>query len=451
VLPRDHSIADRTGRPLVASRYVGPWLVLLAALPVGLYRYYTNPDIGLFSWRVGESTAGAYMGVNYHVYHVAAEQALAGEPFYGVAPHEATGNFVYLYPPITVPAFFPFTALEWTTGYTVFTVLTVLAGAVATVVIVRYVEGLGVPLGWVDVALVFALFVVSIHVTATIYFGNINVLLGLAFAVGFWALSRQRDALAGAAFAGAALFKLFPALVGLWLLRDRRYTAVATALATGVLGLLAGALLFGLGTTEQFFTSALSGRTDPSAFVGGYPAGGLFYVTVQRPLSHVIWALWPDAPYTVLPISALILCGGVLAYFYREVQTQRERVIAAFVTVVITLLVVPSFRLYAPLVFPPLIALLYTWDDGPGRYLFVAGGVLFSVAFRPSQVIAVTEQAGPFSTVLTAVGTVGTLQLYAYGLMIGACAWHLHCRRSNQDASHSSADSRAGNQTTGDR
>lgn len=428
----DPAVAERTGRPLVARRYLGPWLVLLATLPIGLYRYYSSPEIGLFHWRVGESTAGAYMGINYHVYHVAAERALAGEPFYGVSPAPASDNFVYLYPPITVPSFFPFTILDWPVGYTVFTLVSVLAGIAATVYVVRFVEGNGVPLGWIDVALVLALFVLSIHVSATIYFGNINVMLGLAFAVGFWALIEKREVVAGTAFALAALFKLFPALVGLWLLRDRRWTAVASAVVTGTAGILTGVLLYGTETTDRFFTSVVSGRADSSLFVGGYPVGEPFYVTVQRPLSHLVWGLWPEAPYAVLPLTAVLLCGGVLAYFYRRIETRRERLVSMFVTVVVLLVVVPSFRLYAPLLFPPLVALLYTWKAGPGRRLFLAGGILFSVVARPHHVLSVADRLGPLSGPITALGSVATVQLYAYAVMVTACAWQVHTLRQRE-------------------
>jgi hypothetical protein len=419
-------LAATTGRPLVARRHFGAWLVLLATLPLGLYRYYTNPDIGLLTWRVGESTSGAYMGINYHVYHVAAERVLAGEPFYGVAPDTATGNFVYLYPPVTVTGFLPLGSLDWTTGYLVFTFLSLCGALAATVVVVRYVESLGTPLGWLDLALVFGLFALSIHVSATVYFGNINVLLGLAFAVGFWALRQDRERAAGTAFGIAALFKLFPALVGLWLLRDRRLEATAAAIGTGVAGLLAGIALFGVDTTVQFFRTVVPNRSDSAAFVGGLPADGPFYVTVQRPLSHLLWGLWPGAPYPLLPASAALVCGATLAVFYRRIETERDRLMAIFATVVVTLVAVPSFRLYAPLLFLPLVALLYTWTDGAGRRLFLAGGLLFSVVARPRHVLTASEFLGPLEAPVAAAGRVVTVQLLAYGIMVAACGWHLH-------------------------
>ena len=50
----DGSLAESTGRPLVARRYLGAWLVLLLPAVIGIVKYYTYPDLGLFTWRVGE-------------------------------------------------------------------------------------------------------------------------------------------------------------------------------------------------------------------------------------------------------------------------------------------------------------------------------------------------------------------------------------------------------------
>lgn len=433
-LGRFVSLESVTDRPLIAGRYPGAWVVLLVALIPGVARYYLEESLGLFTWDVGGGT-GAYMGVNYHVYHVAAEHALSGDPFYGITPEPAGSIYVYLYPPVTVTAFYPFTTFEWTTGYTLFTALNVLAALGGTALLVQYVEDEGTPLGWLDVGLVFSLFLLSIHVAATILFGNVNVLLGVAFVVGFWGLSRGRQVLAGVAFALAALFKVFPALVGLWLLRDRQWVATGSAVLTGVAGLVTGLLLFGRDTTVRYVTEVLAGRTDAEFFVGGYPADGPYYVTIQRPLSHVVWTVWPDAPYSLLPVLAAAGSGLVLVYFYRRIETQRERLFAIFATVVVALLVVPSFRLYAPLVFLPLVALLYTWTGGPGHRAFVLGGVLFSMVIRPDPLITGTEQYLPALTGLVSpLATFATVQFYAYAITILACVWHCHDLRSEATA-----------------
>ncbi|ERG89090.1 MAG: protein of unknown function (DUF2029), partial [halophilic archaeon J07HX5] len=175
-----------TGRPLIAQRHVGAWLVLGFAIVMGLRSYYGLSGIGLTTWAIGDTSVANYMGVNYHVYQVAAEQAIAGESFYGVSPEPTTDAYVYLYPPITVAAFYPFTLFEWTTGYTVFIGLNVVIALVGTRLMLSYVESHGARLGWLDTALLAGLLLLSTHVVATVLYGNINILLGVVFAGGFW-------------------------------------------------------------------------------------------------------------------------------------------------------------------------------------------------------------------------------------------------------------------------
>lgn len=421
------STSQLPGRPLVRQHYYGAWLVLVVALVFGLGGYAVKPEIGLLSRAIGSTGSVNYLGVNYRVYHVAAEHALSGESFYGVSPPDTVGGYRYLYPPVSVVVFYSFTLVDWTTGYVFMTAGSVLAGALGSILSVQYVEEMGHSLGWIDITLVFALFTLSIHVSATIYFGNINILLGVALAVGFWALARGRETLAGALFVIPALFKLFPALVGLWLLRDRQWRATGVAIAIGIAGLVAGVFLFGLGPTVYYFTHVLGQRSDTGAFVGGYPIDSTCYLTVQRPLSHLIWGIWPDAPSAVLPLSSIILCAGVLGYFYRDISTPRRRVIAMFVTVTMALVVVPSFRLYVPLLFLPFVVLLYSWNAWTiDRVVFLFGGLLVSIPARPKHVVAAAESLpAPVSEPLLIAGTVATVQLYALALMLAGCAWHL--------------------------
>lgn len=427
--------AGLTGRPLVAQRHVGAWLVLGFAIVVGLRSYYGLSAIGLTTWAIGDTGVANYMGVNYHVYQVAAEQAIAGESFYGVSPAPTIDSYVYLYPPITVAAFYPFTLFEWTTGYTVFTGLNVVVALAGTRLMLSYVESHGARLGWLDAALLAGLFLLSTHVVATVLYGNINILLGVVFAAGFWGLARRRDVLAGAAFAVAALFKIFPAIVVLWLLRDRRWIAAGTAVGVGGGAIAAGLGVYGLEPTVAYFTEVMTDRADSSLFVGGYPADGLYYVTVQRPLSRLLWWGWPEAPYVLLPVLAAAVCAGVMAYFYRRIETRQERLAAVFATVVVALVVMPSFRLYLPVAFAPLAALLYTWHGRtPARILFVAGGLLLSVTSRPSTVVESTERhAAPLAGVVRTVAGFATLQLYALALLVGACAVAVHRTRTERE------------------
>ena len=424
-------LPEPLGRPLVASRRWGAWVVMAFAICWGYLAYDRDfdPDWLALGW-----DPGGNVGANLRTYRYTARLAREGQSFYEVAPPGLEEWAVYLYPPITVVAYYPFTLLEWMHGYWLLVCLNVLAGLVVAGAIVQFVDGTAGQLAWLDVALITGVVLLSPFTFGTIYYGNINLLVALAFVVGFLALEHDRPVVSGAAFGLAALFKLFPALVGAWLLRRRAWRAVASAIAVGGGGLFAGLVVYGWGPTATFFTEVLVDRAETAAFVGGYPAGGTFYVTVQRPLSHLLWGAFPGAPPELLTPLSVLVCGGALAVFYTDVETFHERLVAILATVFVTVTVFPALQWYLVLSFFPMVPLWYVWD-GPGRLLFLAGGaVMFGNAYPAGLVEWVREFGLPPlpELVLANVFTFATMQLYGIAIMLVACAlakFGVHPRR----------------------
>ncbi|SDR30743.1 glycosyltransferase family 87 protein [Natronobacterium texcoconense] len=458
-------------RPLVSRPYLGAWLVLLWSAALA-YSTYVN-FLGL-SFRPLEWSPDDRLGVNYYVYHYSAEALLAGEDFYAATPPGFGDHYTYLYPPVTILTWVPFTALESFHGFLLLTAITIAVSAASAVAIVRFVEdGWDRTLGWLDVGAIF-LFFLGIHSTGTLNFGNINLLLAAGIVFGFLALDRGREVTAGVLFGAVALMKVFPALVGLYLLRIRSWAAIAGATATGLGGLAASAIVFGPDTLYRFFFEILLPRSDTAAFVGGYPPDGTYYVTIQRPLSHIIWNVYPDAPAAVLPIAAALVLGAVLAYCYLGLETKTDHLVAIHATLTATVIFMSSFRFYLALVFLSWVPLLYVWHEEPDDQrrgqavvlgvgllavaylwyapliwsywplvvaffaagvgvvyawyedvvptLFVLGGLIASITSRPSSMVSnVQEYPGPLSTLLEPLVTVGTLQLYGLLVMLAAC------------------------------
>lgn len=415
------------GRPLVGPPVPGAWVIVLVGLAFG-YEFYEPHVVGALSaWPPAFEPTSSH-NLNFEVYHVAAEVALAGGEFYDAPPEGRSDQYVYLYPPITVVAFVPFTLVDAWTAYGLATGLSVLAAAASTWAVVAYVEGeragerstaidghgtadsaavsdstttadpAGIDrpaptdvrprrLGWLDAALIFAFFVGSIYAAGTVVFGNVNLWLAAFVSVGLLALSRGREVAAGILLALAALFKLFPALVGLWLLRARAWRATAVAIATGVSGIVAGLLAFGRGPTEYYVREVVVGRSETAAFVGGYPPGALNYVTAQRPLSWLVWRLHPGASAAWLYVATALALGAVLLFFYADLSRPMDRHAAVFVSVAAAVVAFPALRWYLVLVYLPLLVLAYDWE-GPGYGLFVAGGVIFSISVHPRDVYA---------------------------------------------------------------
>lgn len=323
------------------------------------------------------------LGVDYRVYHVAAEAFLSGEPFYGVTPSGLPGLFQYVYPPVTVLFFAPLALLGgWPAGFVVHTLLTVAAGLATAGLLVDYTEEAGVDLVPLDRALIAGYTVASVHAMPSLVFGQVNHHLALLFALGFLALARDRETLAGGAFGLAAFVKLFPAAVGLWLLVRRRVRAIAAAVAVGSGLSLLGLLAFGPETIRRYVETAVLPRTSPDAFAGGLGPTRT-YLTLRRPISVALPSVDPSL---YGPLAALAVAPA-LWVLYRGIDDRIDWLVGTFGTVTAILLVFPSFPIYVVLLSFPLVPLLYLFPVGRARTLFVAGALLTNLSIRYDEVL----------------------------------------------------------------
>lgn len=469
-----------SSRPLVARGYVGAWIVIVGSTLIGLGSHWRV--LGLeytpltdLSW-----DPTSQLAVNYQVYHYAAEAYLRGGDIYSAPPPGWSEFYTFLYPPSTVFIWVPGTLLDPMTGFAVHTAGTAVAGLLGAWLVARILDTVSVTIGWLDVVLIGAFFFAGIHSTGTVLFGNINVFLGTVIAGGVLALLRGRGWLAGAAFGAAALFKVVPTLAGLYLLRIRSWRGVGGALAVGGGGLALSALLFGPRSVVRFFTDVLLPRSESGAFVGGYAPDDTYYVTVQRPLSHLLWegllpriTLWPTAPAEVVPVAGALVLLPVLAYTYVGLDTRLDRLVAIHATLTVVVLLFPSLRWYLAFLFPTWLGLLYVWGGGPagerraqvlaaggvllaGYWLgqsvvwerwvlvvavgiasvgvvyhwyeesigttFFLGGVIAALAERPSDMIdRVTALPAPLDGLLAPLAGIASMQLLGLLLMLGAC------------------------------
>ncbi|WP_459192787.1 glycosyltransferase family 87 protein [Halosimplex sp. J119] len=361
-------------------------------------------------------------GLNYRVYHVAAEAALAGEDFYAVTPPDS--GYHYLYPPAAVLAFLPSALFEsWVPGFVAMTLVSGLASAVATRLLAGYVESLGHSVGRADRALLFAFLFASAHSAPSLAYGQVNHLLVAALVAGFVWLARDRDARAGVALALPACVKVFPGLVGLWLLRRRAWRAIGAAVGTaaglGALGLLA----FGVDATRTYVVDALVPRRETAAFVGGL-APSRSFVTLRRPLS----VLFPNVDPTWYAVGAAALLAPVLAALYWRVETTTDRHVAVHGTLVAMVVAVPSLLLYYAYTAFSLVVLLYDLPAGRGRQVFVAGALVANVSMSFGTLREVVHVApldsGTAQAILDAllpVFRLGTPVLYGSLLTLAGC------------------------------
>jgi hypothetical protein len=362
------------------------------------------------------------------LYYAAARAALDGGSFYAT-PH------IFLYPPPVVVAFVPHALLgDPALAWALQTLLNLLALAALAVIAIRTTERLGVDLARVDRALVAAFVVASPPAVLNLVMGQVNPVLALGLAGGAVLLESDRDREAGAALGLVALVKLFPALVGAWLLRRRAWTAIAAATATGLGLLLAGALAFGPATYETYVATVLTGELSVASFPDGTDPTAP-YVTVRRQLA----VLAPGLTGRALLAASLLVVAPVVVAVNRTVTTLRSRLVALLGTLLAILVAFPLEAFYNVLVLFPLVPLLYAMDGTPG-HLVLAGSVLVAV---PVAFVDVTYVAG-LAVVPPGVGSaLRDLARLAFGfalptsvgiwLVLGGCVLFQHRAATTDD------------------
>lgn len=403
--PRDGFPEDASARPRRSARFV-----LLAGIIAGLgnvlFIPFVNPD---------------QVFLASDVYLAAAEAFLAGEDIYAATPPGR--SLTFLYPPIVILLFVPHALVGSQVGaYTIQVVLHVAAGIGLTAVTVRALRRRGMDITRVDHLLVLLFVVLSAHSAIVLVNGQVTLWLGFAFAVGFDALDRRAESLAGIAFAGAAVIKVFPAAIGLWLVRTRSWRSIAVAIATGLGGLLLGAVLLGPELTATYLTDVLmaryteetfASRPQPTETVGG----------IQRQFAAIF-----GGGSTLVTILGAAILAPLVGYLFLDIYTDELSTTALLGAVVAILLFFPLQRLYLPLLAFPLIVVLYTLSPGRPRQLLVLGTLISFLRPSVGQVYAIVRflpvPGGVERFLLTAVEQflvfilLPTLGLW---LILGAC------------------------------
>jgi hypothetical protein len=320
--------------------------------------------VGLGWVAVTTRTDPAQVGIASDVYYHAGRALLAGGDVYGVAPPDHPG-YTFLYPPVVALAFVPHAVLGSEFGALALqTPGNVAAAGVVVVAVVRALERRDVTFERADVALLAAFALLGVHALPLVVMGQVTLPMAAAMAWGFDALERGRARRAGVALAGAALVKLFPAAVGAWLLRRGENRTVAAAVATGLMGLTAGAVLLGPDLTVTYALTVLPTEVGTT---GGDLTPDPRYATVRRQ-----FAALGVAPALRAPLGAAALAVPVAA-LYRDVDGDVRATAALLGTLAATMLFLSLEPLYFPVLWFPLLVLLYRLPPGRARGTLLAG------------------------------------------------------------------------------
>jgi hypothetical protein len=409
--PSTRSSPGRTASPLAVRTF------RRAVLALGVLAGLLLP---VYFLAVAETT---YFARDFHAYYAAADAALDGRPFVGADSGYPGAAYVYL--PITVLLFLPGAAVGgWQTAFAIQTAINAAAAVTLAALTVRIVERRGPSIAAVDRRLLGAFVLLAAPSLAVLGLGQVDTLVALALAGGFLAVERDREWLAGVAFGAAALVKLFPAALGLWLLYRRSWRAVAGAVATGLSGLAAGAVLFGVDAYRRY-REVLAGRSRLDEFAGTV-SPDFFAMSLHRPLSQ----LFPELdPLLYLPIAAGLLLPPVAAAARHE-RRFAGRLRTFLAALIATLLFSPaSNSVYVVYVFFPVLCLLYLDAGGRNRLPLLAGVAAIGVPIQPAQVGAALAAVGvppairvPVLDAANAVLTVGSVPLFGLLAVLCWCA-----------------------------
>jgi len=330
----------------------------------------------------------------------------------------------YVYPPVAVALFVPQAAVGgWRAAFSVQTAVTVLAALGLAALTLRTIEVRRGRLDTLDRVLVAGFCLASAPAVAVLGLGQVDTLVALAVAGSFVALERDRQRLAGVALACAALVKVFPVALGLWLAWRRAWRALAAAVATGLAALALGGLWFGFDAYVRY-VDVLADRSRVAEFAGTV-SPDFFAMSLYRPLSQLLPAVDPHL-YGLLALVAVAPAVGFVASRERLFTDRLTTFLAAVAGM---LLVSPaSNALYVVYAYFPLVCLLYLDPGGRERWLLMAGVAAMSFPVQPAQVGAglaslgtPVSLSGPVLAVVRPTLTVASVPLLGLSAVLGWC------------------------------
>jgi len=388
----------------------------------------TRTRFVLFAGIVGGVLAAVFYALfrpspllTFEVFYFRAEDLMAGRPIY----EDGKG---FYYTPVVLLFFYPFVRLfEYQMAVQAFRLLSVVWVVGYAALVARFV-GTIADVSRVDRLLVAGFVAGTVYPVTVIAIANTGILFGSLLGIGFVLLERDR-ASGGAAWALASLFKGFPALWGLYLLRVKRFRAVAAAVATGLGGTLLGIALFGVDRYWRFFTFAPSNRNRVSRFAGGNSPDNEA-VTPVRPLAQ----LFPNVDPTVwTPVIVVVVVAlTAAAYYLLSTDDLTDRATLLLATVVAITLALPTSQdLDVYLVYAPLVVLLFVERDRTVHAIYAVGTLCLAYNVGRGEVRSVTAaiDRGLSETVMVVAEPVlafASMPLYGLVLLYAGCllkAW----------------------------
>jgi len=387
-------------RPRLGPRRALLFVCIAGGLLVPLYFFVLAPT--------------TYLGWDFHAYYTASSAALDGRPFVGV--DTGIRGVTYVYPPPSVLVFLPLASVgNWLVAFALQSVVNVAAAFGVAALVIHTVERQRGHLRTSDRLLITGCCVGSVPVVAALGLGQVDTLVALALASAFLALEYGRESVAGGLLGAAALVKMFPAALGVWLLYRRAWRALAAATATGVAGLAAGVAVFGVDSYRRFLT-VLASRSRLDAFADTV-SPNFFAMSLSRPLSQLL----PPVPPVTYAVVSVVLVTPILWRAANTGTTIVDR-LATFLAFLTAILVVSpaSNTTYVLYLYFPVLCLFYL-DTERHQPLLFAGFAAVSFPIQPAQISAVLAAVGTPMPVQQSVSAVATSSLTVASVPLLGC------------------------------
>jgi hypothetical protein len=289
----------------------------------------------------------------------------------GPAPHGVPGGETNPHPPSSILLSLPLGLMPYADAFLVWNAISHAALIASLMLIFR---GLAIPWTATNVVRTYTLSLLCGPLNAQIYQGQLNLVL-LALIVGAWAADREdRPAAAGILLGAATAIKLFPGVVFVFFVFQRRWRSVASGIAAvAVLTLVTAATLGAASYRDYFATSAHTIAEWRSAW-GNLSVYG-FWSKLFDPASRLAAGMvTPLSRSPRLAAGGALVCDGLLisavSRFAATARSRSEQDVAFSLTVVVALLVSPVlWSHYFVLLLLPVLVLWTTLPAaGPARW-----------------------------------------------------------------------------------
>ena len=377
-----HVARRRTAAPLLRAGQAR-LLIRLAAILAGaiaVKSFVVDPLTGHFGGTFEDFSA--YMGA-------ARSMAAGGSPYaqFSSATPVMSG---FTYPPFAGVLVRPLALLTNQQALSVWLALSLATTVIAAVIVART----ALPASWPRLELAVIASVAFGPAAYNYWHGQINGVIFLLLATGYWAYVTGRGRTAGIVLGLAAGIKVAPVVLIVLLLRRRWWQGAAAMAATVAATVGIGVLALGTGPTHTFIAGVLPALSRPMGWVYNQS----LTAAVSRVFEHSVLAVQTTPPAIAAAgwaLTALVL--GIAGWAVRPGARQRPERGAEFGLGVLAMLLAGSLAWYAhytalliPLAGAVALARDRDGDDRRALLAATAGAVVVFAVVAPLAIAALT-------------------------------------------------------------